>query len=286
MKTSLILTAAFLASLLPASAEVEVTMAELRKLGFLPQDKADLRLTDKIDIKRRNPFAERKKVVANRPTEQVETEESKIRTFFDKQKISGLMNLGGKYSISLGRLTLEQGMTVPPVIPNQTQILRVMKVTDSELEIGWVEDAGLDTGVPRKIRKKIDLRPQLELLIVSEENTGENAQTYRVDDKGTVVLPKQGLFPNPSEMLDGLPPGSDTNPASALIEHERRELSTAEAGNTPPAPPRPETMPDIPSPTESAPPAPEENPEDSVQPDPDLTDPDTSIGKPAGPPSR
>jgi len=286
MKTSLILTAAFLASLLPASAEVEVTMVELRKLGFLPQDKADLRLTDKIDIKRRNPFAERKKVVASRPTEQVETEESKIRTFFDKQKISGLMNLGGKFSVSLGRLTLEQGMTIPPVIPNQTQILRVMKVTDSELEIGWVEDSSLDTAVPRKISKKIDLRPQLELLIASDDNTGQDPQTYRMDDKGTVVLPRQGLFPNPSDIVDSLPPGSDTNPTAVLTEQERQELSAAAPGSAPPAPPKPEIVPDVPPPAEAPPPAPVENPEDSVQPDPDLADPAATPGKAAGPPSR
>ena len=73
MKTSVIITAAALLLPLCVRADVEVTMAELQRIGFLPQDKADLKPEDKLDIKRRNPFAERKKTMASQPTQPVET---------------------------------------------------------------------------------------------------------------------------------------------------------------------------------------------------------------------
>jgi len=286
MKTSLLISAALLGGLTAASAEVKVTMAKLRSISFLPADKAELRPEDKLDIKRRNPFAERKKVVQNKPTEKVETEESKLRAFFDKQKVSGIMKSGDKYSVSLGILNLEAGQIVPPIIPNQTQILRVIRVTDSELEIGWVEDAtlGLEPAVPRKIQKRINLRPEVKARIAGAEGKGDESEMYSIDDRGKVIVPHHNVFPSPSDILESIPPGSDTNPVSALNEHEREALNAAV--DTPPAPPGPPEA--AASAPEAAPPAeipaaPPENVEDSVQPDPDLADPAPAT-QPAGPP--
>jgi|GEM_PF-3075052 len=293
MKTPVTLTAALLCSAIFVRADVEVTMAQLHRIGFLPQDKADLKPEDKLDMKRRNPFAERKKVVAAKPAEPVETEESKLRTFFDKQKVSGVMKLGDKYVVTIGRLALEEGQTVPPIIPGQTQILRVIRVDDKVLEIGWVEDPGFDnTAAPRKILKKIDLKPRVQSLLASEENTGENAQMYLTDEKGKTVLPPGSVFPNPSAIVDNLPPGSDTNPNtvlnnSALTEEERDELNAAAAIQTPTPPPEPDPVPDAVPNAVPPPGAPQDNPEDSVQPDPGLVaPPETGGPTPAGPPKK
>jgi hypothetical protein len=300
MKVHLLLTAAVLSSAAIARADVEVNMAELRRIGFLPQDKADLRPENKIDIKRRNPFAERKKIVASRPAEQVETEESKLRTFFDKLQVSGLMELGDKRVVTLGRLTLEAGQIVPSVIANQTQILRVIRVEDNLLEIGWVEEAGYDTSVPRKIIKKIDLTPKIIQVLASEDNTGENANTVTLDATGKVLMPpREGLLPNPSALVDNLPPSSDINPLSTLTADEQAQMKAAVAAiDTPPGPaPAPEVVPDAlpgapPAPAPQpengeAPPPPPKNPEDSVQPDPDLAPPPAeSRTAPAGPPAQ
>ena len=59
MHSRILTTTALLFSALFARADVEVTMSQLRSIGFLPQDKADLKPEDKMDLKRRNPFAER-----------------------------------------------------------------------------------------------------------------------------------------------------------------------------------------------------------------------------------
>lgn len=289
MKSQSLITAALLCSAVFASADVEVTMAELRHIGYLPQDKADLRPEDKINIKQRNPFAERKKVVAARPTEQVETEESKIRTFFDKLQVSGLLRMGDKRVVTLGRLTLEAGQTVPHVIPGQTQILRVIRVEDNLLEIGWVETAGYDTSVPRKILKKIDLSPKVSQLLASEDNTGENAQMFLTDDKGKVLLPpKDGLLPDPSALVDNLPPGSDTNPATALTAEEQAQMNAIDNVSPPPPAPVPATPDSVPDEVPASNPgdaaAPPESTEDAVQPDPDMTP--VPAPTPAGPPAK
>lgn len=291
MKTHLLLTAAFLTAAVFVRADVEVTMAQLRRIGFLPQDKADLRPEEKLDIKRRNPFAERKKVVATRPTEQVETEESKLRTYFDKNQVTGILKFGDKTTVTLGRLSLESGQIIPPIIPNQTHILRVLKVTDKELEIGWVEDtsAGLEPAVPRKIRKRIDLSAKVRAMIVSEDNTGDNAQSYVMDDAGKVIMPQKNVFPDPSDFVDGLPPGSDTNPLTVLTEQELKDLGS-NAGIDSPAPAhRQEAAPEAQAPGNLEPPNGKEATEDSVQPDPDLADPaEKAAGskEPAGPPAK
>jgi hypothetical protein len=157
---------------------------------------------------------------------------------------------------------------------------------------------GLEPAIPRKIRKKINLRPTVEELIASEDNTGENAQTYAKDDNGKVVAPRQNVFPNPSDIVNELPPGSDTSIVNALSEQESQDLHNAESVSTPPpapapasgsVPPRaptPAPVPNaVPPPIDTA--APVENPEDGVQPDPDLVDPNAAPGRtPAGPPKK
>jgi hypothetical protein len=285
MNTRLLSVAVLLSCVSAAPADVEVTMAKLRGIGLLPQDKAELRPEDKLDIKRRNPFAERKKVNQNKPTEQVETEESRLRAFFDKEKVNGIFKLGGRNSVTLGRLSLEEGQILRPIIPNQTQILRVIKVTDEELEIGWVEDAtpGLEPSVPRKIRKRINLQPEVKALPSGVEESDGKAQLYSLDPGGKVIIPHKGVFPNPSDILESIPPGSDISPVSALSPQERNVLDAE--GDRPDDPAAAESAPAVADavPSGDPPAPPPEDPEDAVQPDPDLADP-ASDTQPAGPP--
>ena len=288
MNSRILTTTTLFCSVLFARADVEVTMAQLRNIGFLPQDKADLKPEDKLDLKRRNPFAERKKAVADTPTKEGgETEESKLRSYFDKLPVSGFAKIGGKLTVTLGRHNLEAGDVLQPVIPDQTQILRVLKVEQNLLEIGWVEQASPEIATPRKITKRIDLSARVKVLLASEDNTGENAHTYLVDDNNKVVLPPKNMLPNPSEIVENLPPGSDTSPKATLTSTEQEELNALDAAqNPPPLPvPVPDTVPDALPPGDTPPPT--ENSEDSVQPDPDMVpSPAEDSSKPAGPPAR
>ncbi len=295
MKSRIFTTTALFCSVLFARADVEVTMSQLRNIGFLPQDKADLKPEDKLDLKQRNPFAERAKtVVASKPKDGTETEETKLRGYFDKLPVSGLSKIGDKITVTMGRHVLEAGDVLPQVIAGQTQILRVMKVEPALLEIGWVEEAGYDISTPRKITKKIDLTPKVKVLLASEDSFGDNAEIYLTDDKGKVILPQRNMLPNPSDIVDNLPPGSDTNPDSALTSAEQDDLNAGSAApnSPPPAPSAPAPAPAPPAAVTDAVPAGDTPPaasnEDSVQPDPDMAPPPASegAGKPAGPPAK
>ena len=264
MKRTLLITAALLAGALQVRADVEVTMKELQRIGLLPKDKEALRPEDSIDTKRPNPFAERKKVVQNKPSETVETEESKIRNFFDQQKIGGIMKTPDGFEVALGRLVLKEGMRVPPVIPAQTQILRVTRVTDKLVEVSWVEGVGLEGAVPRKISKPIDLAPKVHQLLSSDEgDSADSKNLVVIDADGKFVTPR-AMLPNPSEIIESLPPNSDSNPESALTPDEQAQLN-AEAA--PPLPP-PGAKPDAPG-------MPPLDPEDKVTAAPDLAPPPT-----------
>ncbi len=285
MHSRILTTTALLCSVLFARADVEVTMSQLRSIGFLPQDKADLKPEDKMDLKRRNPFAERKKAVANKPADTAETEESKLRSYFEKIPVSGISKIGGKLTVTLGRHNLETGDVLPQVITGQTQILRVLRVEQNLLEIGWVEQASPDIATPRKITKRIDLTPKVKVLLASEENTGENAQSYLVDESNKVILPPKNMLPNPSDIMENIPPGSDTNPDTALSQAEQDELNSLDASlSSPPPPLSPAQVPDIvPDAVPSDESAPAEGSEDSVRPDPDMAPPAEDTGsKPAG----
>jgi hypothetical protein len=300
MKTCLLLTAAGLSLATTVFADVEVTMTEVRRLGFLPQDKADYRPEDKMDIKRRNPFAERApKVTAAKEEDQTETEESRIRAYFRDNPVRGIMKFGDKYVATVGRLSLEAGQPLPPIIQGQTQILRVMRVDKSVVELGWVENVTYDAAAPRKITLRVDLEPRIRQVIASAEaetETFTDKNTYLVDGNGKVVRPTRAdLMPDPTEIATSLPPGSDTDPDSFLSTEEQQQMSaleTAQTGQDPALsgalpPPSASDVPPPPAETETVPAqlTPDIPPlpaEDEVQQDPDMTAPPAAPTGPVG----
>lgn len=218
---------------LPARAEVEVKLQQLKDIGILPDEKLSRRPEDKLDPKRSNPFAERSKAKEAKAVESVETEEIKIRRIFDTLQISGITKSNGQYSALLGDLILEEGRQVKPVIPNQTQILRVTKVTDKMVEIAWVEGAGAEMSAPRRIVKRVELSPRVGVLLAAQPpgSTDPNAMTW-LDENGKVIWPKQ-MAP----ALDG-GMGASLSPSSTadLSPEEEAHLMAPQApgGATPP----------------------------------------------------
>ena len=90
MRLSLLLIPLLSLAALPARAEVEVKLQQLKDLGILPEEKLSYRPEEKLDSKRLNPFAERSKAKETKAVESVETEEIKIRRVFDSLKITGI----------------------------------------------------------------------------------------------------------------------------------------------------------------------------------------------------
>jgi hypothetical protein len=215
-----------------ATAEVEVTMKELQAIGFLPQDKEALQAEAKVDPKKINPFAVRtKKVTESAQTDNTESEESKIRNFFESKKVSGAIMMDGKRTVCIGRLLLEEGKAIPSVIPGQTHLLRVTKITDKLVELAWVEGLGVEGQIPRKIQRPIDLAPRVMQVLASEEEPSGETKLYAVDPTGRIIQPKASLAPNPSELVDNLPQ-SELENATALQEDEQAILKAQEGSET------------------------------------------------------
>ncbi|MDB6072356.1 MAG: hypothetical protein JWL81_3527 [Verrucomicrobiales bacterium] len=223
---------------LPLRADTEVLLQQLTSIGLLPEQKLALRPEEKLDPKRANPFAERAKAKEARAVETVETEEIKIRRIFDTLKISGITKGPSGYSALLGDLILEEGAQVPPVIPNQTQILRVTKVTDKLVQIAWVEGAGYETVAPRKIVKRVELSPKVGVLLAAQPagTNDPNALTY-LDENGKVIWPTK-MTPDLEGMMDTLSPTSTADLSSAEEAHllqapAQGDLPSGDAENAP-----------------------------------------------------
>lgn len=173
------------------------------------------------------PFAERAKPKEAKTFETVETEEIKIRRVFDGLKISGLTKFNGKFSALLGDLIVEEGAQLSPVVHNQTQILRVTKVTDKLIEIVWVEGPGQEMAAPRKIVRRVELKPKVGVLLAAQPpgSSDLNAMTY-LDENGKVVWPSK-MAPEMGGMIDNLPA---TGLASDLTPEEEATLMESNPG--------------------------------------------------------
>lgn len=224
MRLSLLLIPLLSLPLLPAVADpdVEVKLQQIKDIGILPEEKLAYRPEEKLTPSRTNPFAERSKAREAKTVETVETEEIKIRRVFDTLQVTGLTKFKGKYSALLGDLIIEEGARIAPVIPNQTQILRVTRVTDKQVELAWVEGAGSETVVPRKIIKRVELSPKVGVLLAAQPpgSSDPNAMTY-LDENGKVIWPRK-MTPD----IEGLSlPATSTAALSAGEEAALMETS-------------------------------------------------------------
>ena len=253
MRLPLLLIPLLALPLLRATAEVEVKLQQLKDIGMLPEEKLALRPEEKLNPKRSNPFAERAKAKEAKTVEIVETEEIKIRRIFDSLKISGITKSAGKYTALLGDLIIEEGGQIPPVIPNQTQILRATRVNEKYLEIVWVEGAGFETTAPRRIVKRVELSPRVGVLLAAQPigTTDPNAMTY-LDENGKVIWPKK-MAPTLGGMIDTL---SNTGTAALSSQEEANLMdvpaAAENAARSGPASPSMAESPFSPAPADSA----------------------------------
>lgn len=86
-------------------------------------------------------------------TEQVEkegsTEENQVRDLLLRMSVGGAVSGVKGMRVMLGGMRLEEGMDVPPVIPDQQVLLRVKSITREAIELLWVDSR--PTGLPPKI---------------------------------------------------------------------------------------------------------------------------------------
>lgn len=156
------------AMLLPALAG---RAAPPKEVGLLPGDKKPLLIRQE----ERNPFAKKEEKTEIIPVEDDSaSEESQIRAVLLQLRVVGRINGSDGRKVLLDDLILEAGKTLPPVIPNQTETLKVHAIYDSAVEIVWLEaDPATD---PRRLFIPINMKPEVSRALAARSvNSGEKS---------------------------------------------------------------------------------------------------------------
>jgi hypothetical protein len=77
------------------------------------------------------------------------TEENQVRDLLLRMSVGGAVSGLKGMRVMLGGMRLEEGMDVPPVIPDQQVVLRVKSITRDAIELVWVDNR--PTGLPPKL---------------------------------------------------------------------------------------------------------------------------------------
>ncbi|MGI9240565.1 MAG: hypothetical protein ACR2RV_07170 [Verrucomicrobiales bacterium] len=130
-------------------------------IGILPSQK----IPASVDKGDRNPFSTRH-VENNVPIDGIDTEseESRIRQVFAGLRVTGHVPASkGSPRVLVGDLILKEGIELPQVIENQTNVLRVTRITNKEVEITWIDEEVAEA--PRKLLIPINLEPEVSFLL-------------------------------------------------------------------------------------------------------------------------
>ena len=157
---------------LALSVPVLAAAQDQSEVGILPADK---RAVD-VAPAERNPFAKKEepKVEVEVVEEDSASEESQIRAVLDRLQVVGRTRGLTGWKVMFGDMILENGTTLPPVVPGQTQTLRVVSIFEQLMEIEWVEETSPEA--PKKLFVPISLEPTVDRAL-SGSTTTEDGPT-------------------------------------------------------------------------------------------------------------
>ena len=147
----------------PVDPVENTVISSVAEIGVLPHEKEKLINGFVLKQVERNPFADRAKGDKGLPSEDSQSEDSRIRLALESFSVSGIARGQGGYKAQLGSIILSEGKLVPRLIPGQSDDLRVTKITPELVEITWVADE--EAAKPRKIILEIDLAPRVGVLL-------------------------------------------------------------------------------------------------------------------------
>jgi hypothetical protein len=151
----------------PAAPQPEMVKYTLLK----PEDKS----SETVKNGERNPFGKsdsEKKVADQKGT----NEENLIRDRLAKLQVVGASPGVNGLRVMLGDMVLEPGQSVPKVLSDQTVMLRVGSITQTTIELIWVEKK--PTGLPaRTMVIPIDLRPYVRYKLQGQPPANRDDET-------------------------------------------------------------------------------------------------------------
>lgn len=145
------------------------------------------------------------------------TEENQVRDLLLAMPVGGASSGPDGIRVMLGGMRLQEGMTVPQVIPDQQVQLRVKAITPHAIELVWVEKK--PTGLPPKLLViQMDGAPKVRYRMPA----GTGSQPGQKGSMGTVRRSDAAVFSTPpapsvakAERAEDTPPSSSSSSASS-----------------------------------------------------------------------
>ena len=147
----------------------------------------------------RNPFAvqivQDKGPAETSPTEGL-SEEARIRRILGTLRVTGSSQGEDRTKVLMGSLIVKPGDTLPPLIQNQSERIKVLSLEDGMLTLVFMERDPM--AEPRRMVVPIDMKPAVTQFLFGEavENLAQ------IDQKGRSALPPL-TNPSVTEVLSG-----------------------------------------------------------------------------------
>lgn len=147
---------------------------------ILPDDKT----AETVKTGERNPFGKNENEL-NLNSNKGTSQENMIREHLSMLKVSGFSPDGPNgIRVMLGDMALEEGQTVPTIIPDQTLNLKVSKITRQTITLVWIEKKN-STLPPRLLTLPVDLEPTVRYVLHGQlpaEKTVAKGKTKPVEN--------------------------------------------------------------------------------------------------------
>lgn len=219
---------------------------KIRYQLILPEEKAP----EVVKPNEPNPF--NKGEGGTLKAEDSSSEENKVKEIMLSMRSSGIVVDaidGNVRSVMLGPLKLERGMVVPPVVSDQEVRLRVNSLSDTAIELFWIEKKKNTALPPRPVIIPINIKPSVRYHLPTA-NTAETGKSNTKDLSRPFGLQMQAGMPSPTQpAVSNSPPpraipvdetGTSNAPASTAVAQDKP--SDKEPATTTP-PQVPETHP-------------------------------------------
>jgi hypothetical protein len=133
----------------------EAPAGKIKYVLIMPDDK----VAEPVKGAERNPFGKSpEQLQAGLNGNKGTTEENNIREHLEKLRIVGISPGPKGLRVMLGNMVLDPGDTVPPVVPDQTLVLRVGRISRQAIDLVWVEKK--PSGMPERVLTlPVDLTP-------------------------------------------------------------------------------------------------------------------------------
>ena len=195
-----------------------------RKINLLPNEKRPFFLKED----ERNPFARRNPDVdlITEATEQ-ETEAELIRNALNALSITGRSRgPNGLRVLADGNLIFERGKVLEPVIEGQTEALIVEEVTETQINLAWInDDTGKLTG--KSVIMTYDLTPKVRMVMKGQRFSQSSSGAERGSPK--LIEVAFDRKPRPDLPIPRNAPAGSQEPPRGLAAESRDDHEAEEA---------------------------------------------------------